>query len=223
MFESYAIYVLAAGSLCLLLGYLWLWLRAARLGVAWAVALVFPPSALVLMLSRFRQVRGPALLMVGSGCLIAGVFLTNRLLSHHLDLGPRERIVAGQLHLTLTGWQQPTEDYAVLAAKTEAVVLQMANPDVDDRTLAYLAQYDALEELDLNDTQVSDAGLARLAALPRLRVLRLRGTHVTDGGFRTYLLDKESLQELDLRDTDVASRTLREWKNDRSDVRRYLK
>jgi Leucine-rich repeat (LRR) protein len=168
-------------------------------------------------------VQGPTVLLVFSAFVLTAVFATNVLLTHHIDLGPRERIVDGQLHITLTGWDQPAEDYAVLAAKTATVVLQMANPDVTDSTLDYLQRYQLLEELDLNDTQITDAGLARLSSLPRLRVLRLRGTRITDEGFRTHLLDKNTLQELDVRDTAVASKTLRQWKNDQSEIRRYLK
>jgi hypothetical protein len=224
MFETYAVFVLAIGFVCLLLGYVWLLLRAARLSAWWVVALiVFPPSALVLVLRRFAQVQGPAVLLVFGAVVLTTVFGVNVFLTHHLDLGPRERIVDGQLHITLTGWDKTADDYAVLAAKTEAVVLQMANPDVTDNTLEYLEGYQFLEELDVNDSQITDAGLARLAALPRLRVLRVRGTRITDEGFRTHLLDQETLQEVDVRDTAVASKTMREWKNQRSEVRRYLK
>lgn len=224
MFETYAVFVLAGAVVCLLLGYVWLLLRAARLSAWWLVALVlFPPSALLLMLRRFDQVQGPTVLVVCGAFVLTAVFAANVLLTHHLDLGPRERMVDGQLHITLTGWDQSADDYAVLAAKTQTVVLQMANPDVTDDTLEYLEGYQLLEELDLNDTQITDAGLAQLSRLPRLRVLRLRGTRITDEGFRTHLLDKETLFELDVRDTAVASKTLRQWKNQRSEVRRYLK
>ncbi len=224
MFEAYAVFILAGGLVCLLLGYAWLLVRAARWSARWLVPLVlFPPTGLWVMLRRFRQVKGPCVL-IGCGALtLAGVFATSLYLAHHLDLGPRERVVDGQLHITLTGWDSSAHDYAVLATKAQVVVLQMANPDVTDSTLDYLQGCQLLEELDLNDTQITDAGLPRLSALPRLRVLRLRGTRITDAGFRAHLLEKQPLQELDVRDTAVASKTLRHWKSDRSEVRRYLK
>jgi len=42
----------------------------------------------------------------------------------------RERLVDGQAHLTLTGWDR--DDYSVLQARPQTVVLQMANADVTD-------------------------------------------------------------------------------------------
>ncbi len=141
----------------------------------------------------------------------------------HIDLGPREKIVDGELHLTLTGWDRPADDYAVLEMKPDTVVLQMANSDVTDETINFLAGLEKLQELDVNDTQITDTGLAVLALLPRLRVLRLRGTKVTNDGFREHLLAKSSLLELDARETDIASKSLREWKNADKQRRRYLK
>ena len=49
-----------------------------------------------------------------------------------IDLGPREKIVDRELHVTLTGWNRNTADYVVLRSKPDIVVLQMANPDVTD-------------------------------------------------------------------------------------------
>jgi hypothetical protein len=99
----------------------------------------------------------------------------------------------------------------------------MANPDVTDQTLELLDGMDKLYEIDLSRTQVTDAGLRRLTALPRLRILRLRGTQVTDAGFREHLANKESLEQVDLQETQVASNTLREWKAQKPDVRRYMR
>ena len=84
-----------------------------------------------------------------------------------LDLGPREKLVNGEQHLTLTGWDR--KDYSILRHKPDTVVLQMANPDVTDQTLEPLKEMKALQELDLNGTQVTDAGLVVLKDLPRWR------------------------------------------------------
>jgi hypothetical protein len=224
MFEAYAALVLAAAAVVMLIGFVWLLLRAARLSAWWVVALVlFPPATMVLIAVRFRQVTGPAVMLLFGVLIASGVFGLNVLLTHHLDLGPRERIVDGQRHITLTGWDKSSEDYAVLATKPDTVVLQLANADVTDDTLVYLQEFQFMQELDLNDTQITDVGLARLAELPRLRILRLRGTRVTDEGFREHLLDNASLEEVDARETAVTGRTLREWKNAQPDARRYLK
>ena len=99
-----------------------------------------------------------------------------------IDLGPREKIVDGQRHITLTGWDR--KDYGFLGSKRDVVVLQMANPDVTDQTLEHLKGMNRLKELDLNNTQVTDAGLKVLSDLPALATLRLKNTKVTDQGFQ---------------------------------------
>ena len=110
-----------------------------------------------------------------------------------------------------------------LPSRPDTVVLQLANPDVTDATLAYLQTLTQLRELDVNDTQITDAGLELLSRLPALQILRLRGTKITDPGFRQYLDGKDTLLELDLRGTEVASKTLRAWKARQKERRRYLR
>ena len=147
----------------------------------------------------------------------------NLYLANRVDLGPREKIVSGELHITITGWDNPSEDYAVLATKQNVVVLQMANPDVTDETVKFLTDLQQLEELDVNDTKITDNGLAIIGQLPKLRVLRVRGTQVTDDGFREHLMGKETLREIDVRETEIASKTMRQWKSEQKGLRRYLK
>ena len=107
-----------------------------------------------------------------------------------LDLGPRDMMVDGQRHLTLTGWDR--KDYSVLRLEPDVVLLQMANPDVTDETLESLREMKALQELDLNGTQVTDAGLKTLKDLPSLARLRLARTKITDQGFHDVLSAKDS-------------------------------
>jgi hypothetical protein len=118
--------------------------------------------------------------------------------------------VNGEIHVTLTGI--PNYDYAKLTRFQDAVVLQMANPDVTDETLKLLSGFKLLKELDLNDTTVTDAGLAELRKCPRLESVRLKNTKITDTGFRAHLLDLDSLKEVDVRQTPVKSKTLRDWR-----------
>lgn len=125
------------------------------------------------------------------------------------NLGPYEKFVEGQRHLTLTGWDR--KDYSVLKQKSDAAVLQMANPDVTDQTLEYIEHFRVLKELDLSNTQVTDAGLLILKDLPALAVLYLARTKITDQGFRTALLGKESLLLLDVQKTDVRPETIKAW------------
>ena len=127
-----------------------------------------------------------------------------------VDLGPLDREVNGERHLTLTGWDR--DDYSVLQTMTDTVVLQMANPDVTDATLNYLENMSQLSVLDLNDTQVSDAGLASLAKLASLKTLKLRATKITDIGFRDHLMKLPALKQLDVRQTEVDSASIDEWK-----------
>ena len=127
-----------------------------------------------------------------------------------VDLGPRLKIVEGEQHVTLTGWDK--KDYALLERLPDTVVLQMANPDVTDETLKYLRGMNRLQELDRNDTQVTDAGLKEIAQLPKLQRLRLRKTRITDAGFRESLMPMELLRNVDVTGTAVKGKTLREWK-----------
>lgn len=165
-----------------------------------------------LLVSLFRKPRRlvpPIFLMMLAFVLLVGPALISRTMS--VSLGKIERIVDNELHVTLTGWDG--ESYTFLQTKPEAIVLQMANPDVTDDTLSLLANMSRLRELDLNESSITDAGLAKLAKLPSLERLRLRGTKITDSGFRQHLMNSPTLKELDLRKTEVAVETVEEWKS----------
>jgi hypothetical protein len=166
-----------------------------------------------LLMGAFRQwsrVRWPVYLALAAALLIALPLGLNRLAQALVDLGPRERLVNGETHLTLTGWDR--SDYSVLRARPHTIVLQMANADVTDDTLAYLEDMTDLRELDLSDTKVSDAGLAALRPLTSLQTLRLARTAITDAGFKEHIAPIESLQRLDLTGTEVSAEPLGEWR-----------
>ena len=127
-----------------------------------------------------------------------------------VDLGPRDKVVGGQRHVTLTGWDR--DDYSVLRLMADVSVLQMANPDVTDRVLEALAGMKNLEELDVNGTQVTDVGLGTIRDFPSLVTLRLARTRITDKGFRDNLLSKDSLMQLDLQHTPVSQDTVKAWR-----------
>ena len=155
-----------------------------------------------------RKVVLPICILLLGIALIAGPGVVSRMAV--VDLGPREAIVNNERHVSLTGWDG--DSYAMLADKSDAVVLQMANADVTDATLDYLAGMNKLRELDLNDSQITDAGLAKLAKLPALKTLRLRATKVTDAGFRDHLLPVATLKQIDLRQTAVSAESVQQWK-----------
>ena len=167
-----------------------------------------------------KSLYAPLRLILISILLTALPIAVNSLMIRFVGLGPLDKTVSGERHLTLTGWDR--NDYSIIASSSDAIVLQMANPDVTDETLQFLTGMTQLRELDLNNSQVSDAGLKILAQLPALRDLRLARTKVTDEGFREHLLGKESLMNLELTGTSVASKTLREWKAAIPE-RKYLK
>ena len=184
--DSYALYINLAGLAVITVGCLGLIIRAFR---HWRKGLL-------------------PLGLIGLGLVITGFPPAYRLLVP-IDLGPREKIVDGERHITLTGWDR--KDYALLGSKRDVVVLQMANPDVTDQTLEHLKGMSALKELDLNNTQVTDAGLKVLKDLPALRVLRLKNTKITDQGFQDALAGKDSLMQLDLTGTQVSRETVQTW------------
>jgi hypothetical protein len=220
--ERYLVLVLALGAASGLISLLWLVVRAFRTRLAWGVGcLVFPPVLVPFGVLHFRRLTGPLVLLLIALVLMGGTLGLGSYLASHPDLGPRERLVDGEPHITLTGWDRT--DYSVLRSKPDTVVLQMANSDVTDETLQHLDGMPRLRELDLNDSQITDAGLALLGRLPALQILRLRKTQITDQGFREHLAGKATLLELDLRETGVASKTLRTWKGENKEQRKYLR
>ncbi|NBO91621.1 MAG: hypothetical protein EBV06_04805 [Planctomycetia bacterium] len=245
--EKYLIYFVIAGGVLNLLAAIWCIARAFSKGIGWGLLALIPPFYLLWAFRgpprsekgdfREKGVAAPAssrnrpagqrqygpaplaLTLIGL-ILIAGTITLNKYHAANPDLGPYEQNVAGRLHLTITGWNR--NDYTVLQRKKSAVVLQMANKDVTNDTLAHVVGMNLLEELDLNDTQITDEGLALLAGLPHLKIVRLARTAITDEGFQKYLAPLPSLKEVTLTKTAVRSKTLRDWKNLDNDNRKYV-
>jgi hypothetical protein len=192
-------------------GYVWLLSRTFQASEPWGTAIFFvPPLALVYLLVSFRRTWGPAcVLLLGAG-VVAIPYGIKYYQQQFVDLGERQKVVDGELHVTLTGWNK--DDYSILERLPDTVVLQMANPDVTDNTLKYVNGMTRLRELDLNDSQVTDAGLGQLRRLANLQQLRLRKTKITDAGFRSTLAPMESLLKVEVTGTGVKGKTLREWK-----------
>ncbi len=210
--ETTLFYAVQAGLALAGVGLLWLIAAAARVRWSWGLGvLVFPPLGLVFGIKHRKAAARPLLVIAAGLAVAAAPILYNRWVP--VDLGPREAMVGDELHLTLTGWDR--RDYSLLAGKTGAVVVQMANPDVTDRTLDYLRGMHRLRELDLGATLVGDAGLGVLEGLPALESLRLRDTRITDAGFARWLAPKEGLKQLDLRGTGVSKETGRAWRTAR--------
>ena len=208
MIERYGGYIELAGVVLMVVGWLWLATRAFRHRIGWGLVALFPPAAPFYGLWRLPFVRGPMIVLAMGLIVTAAPPLYSGLAP--VDLGPRDKVVDGERHITLTGWDR--KDYSALANRPDVVVLQMANPDVTDATLAYLRGLDRLKELDVSDSKVTDQGLKVLRDLPALATLRLANTAITDAGFRESLAAKESLQRLDLTGTRVDRETVDAWR-----------
>jgi len=205
-----AIYVEPGGLAVAALAWIWLLARAFRQDRRWGLgSLVLPPVGLIFAVRHPRKGITPLILFLLSLLVAATPALYTKFVP--LNLGERDKLVNGQRHLTLTGWDR--KDYSILKGKPDVVVLQMANPDVNDQSLASLKEMSALQELDLSDTQVTDAGLKILKDLPALTKLWLVRTKITDQGFHETLFAKDSLMRLDLRGTQVSRETVQAWRD----------
>jgi hypothetical protein len=198
-------------------GLLWLIVAAFRVKWYWGLALVlFLPVGLPIFAFRhFKAANWPLAIMALGLAIGSAPLAYNKLIP--VDLGPHEKVVGGELHLTLTGWDR--KDYSVLARKPFTVVLQMANPDVTDATLINLRRMTRLRELDLSGTQIDDEGLQELEPLKGLETLWLKDTRITDEGFRKWLQPREGLMKLDLRGTAVTKGTGKAWRDAKADRR----
>jgi hypothetical protein len=209
--EVAAFYILLLGVFLGAVAWLWLLVAAFKTSALWGLALLlFPPCGLVFPFRHWPRAKRPLLLFLLAGLVIATPYGVNLYHNRFASLGPREKIVDGERHITLTGWDGT--DYSILRQKPDTVVLQLANPDVDDRTLENLRGMTKLRELDLNGAGVTDEGLGVLAELPSIQELRLARVKITDDGFQKYLAHKESLRKLDLTGTQVHGKSKREWK-----------
>lgn len=196
-------------------------LAAFAVGLAWATI-----RGLGVLVRRrsVRQLVMP-LALVGVG-LTMGLtpFAAQRAYLAVVGLGERERVIAGERALNLTGWDRP--GYDILTQKPDVAILEMGNPNVTDETLQLLTALPALRELTLNDTAVTDAGLATLASLPKLESLRIARTQVTPEGVRRFLdAPPPRLERIDVSGNGIPTAILRRWKNAAADSgreRRYV-
>jgi hypothetical protein len=196
---------LLVGGLALAgVAFVWLYVRAAR---AWGWWLLLPPVALAYPFAHPRRAAGPVALLLAGLALAATPSAIARLFP--IDLGPYEKLVEGQRHLTLTGWDPASvgleaAGYELLRQKSDAAVVQMANPDVNDATLALLSGFTKLKTLDVSHSKVTDAGLERIAGLPALETVYLNDTAVTSDGVKRWLTGHPTLKVVWLRGTSVS-------------------
>jgi len=190
-------------------------------GIGW---LGLRSVAVLLGRRRLRQLLVPLALLAGGLVVGAAPLVWQRVYLAVVGLGERERIIAGERALTLTGWDR--SGYDILRTKRDVAILEMGNPDVTDDTLGLLADLPRLRELTLNDAAVGDAGLATLARLPALESLRIARTRVTPEGVGRFLeAPPPRLRQLDVSGNGIPTAILRRWKNAASEgdpERRYV-
>jgi hypothetical protein len=208
--ELRAFYMQVGGVVLAGLAWIWLLARAFKQRRAWGIgSLLFPPVGAVFAAQHPRK--GAVPFGITLLCLLVAGIPALYTLYVPLNLGAREKVVEGEKHLTLTG--SDAKEAPDLEKKEDVAVLQMANPDVNDRSLEALKGMKVLRDLDLSGSQITDTGLEVLKALPALAALRLARTKITDAGFRSALFEKDSLMELDLRDTQVSNETIKAWRD----------
>lgn len=217
MSENIAFYLLVTGIALLAVGYLAVVISAFHYRKWWGFIVMIPPLApftgLVYLLRHARRAVGAILLLLAGALFVAAPYGLNALSPFLIDLGPREKLVDGKVHLTLTGWDRSASEYPfVIRSRPRATVLQMANADVTDSVAEFLPGMTDLEELDLDNTQITDAALPFIAQLPKLHRLRLQGTRITDEGFQKHLMPMTQLKELNLRETAVSRETVQTWR-----------
>lgn len=224
MSEVVGVGLLFGGLLLLVIGLLWLIIQAYRSSgflLAALLLLTTPLGPLVYGLLHFRKSLRPLVLIL-SGLIIGAIpFAFSHGLELLMGLGERERVIAGERHLVLTGWDRP--DYSILSSRTDVVVLEMGNPNVDDQTLKLLVPLTKLRELTLNDSVISDEGLKLLRQLPTLESLRIARTKITKEGVAEFLADPPAkLKDLDVSGNSIPASALRKWKNQEPETRRYV-
>lgn len=201
--------VFVGGLILLGIGMIWYLIVAFRTNWKWGVAFIlFPPIApLVFLAKHYQRANAPVRVCLAGVVLAASPAIYTRLVP--IDLGEREKIVDGELHLTLTGWDQ--KDYSVIEKKANAIVLQMANEDVTDETMQYVTAAEQLRELDISFSQVGDVGIAAVDELPKLQRLHAQQTNITDEGFQKHLANHPKLTEMNLMGTKISPEVIQTW------------
>src|SRR4051794_25322318 len=115
--------------------YLWLIVKAFGVHAGWGIAvLLFAPAALLFVPLNWKAGRAPAALFVFACVLFAGGFVAGQFIETR---DPRVKMVDGEKHITLT--HAKGDEAALLKKNQDVVVLQMAECDVNDETLAAVA------------------------------------------------------------------------------------
>lgn len=224
MSEVVGVYLLLSGVAVLLLGLCWLILQSYRKHGWWMATLLLltsPVGPMLFGLINFRRAKVPLILILLGLTIGAMPFAYSHGFELIFGLGERDRMVAGERFLTLTGWDRP--NYSLLASRTDTVVLELGNADVNDETLELLLPMTQLKELTLSDSLVTDAAFTVFKKLPSLEKLRLQRTKISKKGLAEFLdAPPGMLKEIDVSGNSIPASALRKWKNQDSENRRYV-
>ncbi|HMP01139.1 MAG TPA: hypothetical protein PKC45_01440 [Gemmatales bacterium] len=209
--ETVLFTLLAAGGGLAAVGWIWLWLRAWRQHWLWGLGGFVVVPLLIYILIHGKSARPPLWLMLLGLALVGTAFGINLYERYYPDLGEIDRIVDGERHLTLTGWNRT--DYSFLALQRDVVVLQMANPDVTDAVVELLRGWPKLKRLDVANSAISDQGLQALHGLGTLEGLVLSQTRISEAGLQQLLEKLPNLRQLDVRGVAVDPELLRIWRD----------
>ncbi|NBV47365.1 MAG: hypothetical protein EBR86_17450 [Planctomycetia bacterium] len=161
---------------------------------------------------RARRLLVP-LALCGLGLVVGATpLVAQRVWFAVVGLGPRERVVDGRRAMVLTGWDR--QGYEFLRTRPDIEILELANPDVTDETVAILGDLPRLRELTLDGSQVTDAALATLRSFPALVTLRVARTKITAEGVRAFLEEPPpALEQFDVSGNGIPAAALRAWRN----------
>ncbi len=94
-----------------------------------------------------------------------------------------------------------------IAPSGHAVDVSFADTQIDNATMARIAQLTDLQSLVLTNCKIESGGLKHVRGLKKLKGLRLRGTNVSDAGL-VHFAGLTELIALDLQETQVAKAAL---------------
>src|SRR5689334_14034966 len=100
--ELYYAYVIAAGAIIAVAGFVGLIIAAFRTHALWGFVTLFVVGTPFFVLFKCAQARRPAWIMVTGVAVGAAPYAVNYVQQHFIDLGERDKIVDGERHLTLT-------------------------------------------------------------------------------------------------------------------------
>jgi hypothetical protein len=221
--------LLAVGMLLIVVGGIWLLVRAFQQSVVWGLlCLLVPGAAIVFFFVHFNKAFLP------TGIALLGLLFCASPAYNLLNPPPiqdtaqeeQKKVkdptgeVKTETRITLTGAKR--EEYAKLWKQDTYAVIQWANEDVSDDDTVKLEGMKQLREIDLNSSKITNKTLEVLGELKTLEIIRIANTKATPEGVEKLLLNLPNLKELDARGLKVPGKVLRDWKAKDQQNRKFL-